>query len=217
MRHNQNTPSLDPINNKLSRDPRTQLDSKRITVYCFTIGLVIFLSIFYHHHRGSKPKAVVGQTIPLKITATYLKTLTPGEHTLISARGYYLKNFNLLLLKKYHHFAGYDVITPLEISVGHRLLLVDRGWRPQSQSSLLSHQPSIPVPYNSPHLATLIGYSHYPLSATFLLPNIILARRESIIVRAVPFHFLKLQFKQPILPFILQLDSQQPDGFIRSG
>lgn len=216
MRHNQNTSSPAPANIKLPRNPRTKLDSKRITVYCFIIGLMIFLSMFYHHHRSSKPKAADGQTTPLQVTATDLKTLTPGEHTLISARGYYLKNFNLLLVKKYHHLAGYDVITPLEISVSHRLLLVDRGWRPQSQSSLLSHQPSIPVPYNSPHLATLIGYSHYPLSATFLLPNIILARRESIIVRAVPFHFLKLRFKQPILPFILQLDSQQPDGFIRS-
>ena len=132
------------------------------------------------------------------------------EFQRVRASGYYDSAHQLLLDNRtYHGVAGYHVLTPLRLSEQGAAVLVNRGWVPVGSSR--RELPDIAV---GQALREVRGQLRFPAR------NFVLGEGEPFqgwpyrIQRLEPARVAKL-LGYPLLPVVVQLDREQPDGYVR--
>lgn len=110
--------------------------------------------------------------------------------------------------KFYQGKPGYEVLTPIRMAHQHKLLLVDRGWVPALGSAL----PSI----TSKNPQQMTGYIKYLNEYQFILgENILESGKTPLVMQKIDISEISRLTKEEFYPFILRLDPESPDGFVR--
>lgn len=134
----------------------------------------------------------------------------PMQFHPIQITGIYDNNHSLLLDNRfYNHQVGYEVLTPFQVD--DSIILVNRGWipRPLSRAQL-------------PKLDQIIG--HQSLSGTIYFPphnSFILSHKKTAddtwpnIIQKIDFEQIQTLLNYPVLPFIIRLDEQDPNSYVR--
>jgi len=132
------------------------------------------------------------------------------QYQKVLLKGQYLDELTIYLQNQYHKDRlGYDVLTPIKIKNDNKLLLVDRGWLPEQI------QPTIhEIPRTS--RGTLIsGYLKSFNEYQFILGKNILNDTFPLLIQKINFSELEKMTHETFYPYVLRLDSTQPDGFTR--
>lgn len=127
--------------------------------------------------------------------------------------GTYLPDRQFLLDNRvYRGRAGYHVLTPLRLAQSDAVVLINRGWVPQG--STRADLPSLPV--QSRHEMRVEGLIDFPADKVFTLGEG--EDREPGWPKVLQRVRLDLQAQQlgaRILPLVILLAPEQPDGFVR--
>lgn len=129
----------------------------------------------------------------------------------VKTRGHYLNSLTVLVQNRfYHDTPGFEVLTPLQMPEDKKLLWIDRGWIKQPENKLL---PEIPSATNDQkikgHIKLLDEYQ-------FILGNNILQPdNKPIVVQRVDINELGQIMHQAFYPFVLRLDANEANGYVR--
>ncbi len=105
---------------------------------------------------------------------------------------------------------GFEVLTPLRIADSNKLLLVDRGWVPKQGSTLL---PMITPVDTSQHIT---GYLKLFNEYQFILgKNIIAPDKKPLVMQRIDLQEISHVTKNEFYPYILRLDPEDANGFVR--
>jgi surfeit locus 1 family protein len=105
--------------------------------------------------------------------------------------------------------AGYHVLTPLILSE-QAAVLVNRGWVPLGRS-----RDELPDPIVDREFRTVLGRVKVPLSDTFMLGEEESRSAWPYRIQRVNTERLGAELGYPLLPVVVLLDPDQPDGFVR--
>ncbi len=159
-----------------------------------------------------------------ELLATYQKNLTTKPEPFqqinqnadvqfqrVVVKGDYLNDLTMLLQDQFHNDqVGYDVITPVRIPGEKKLLLVDRGWVEKPQNSDL---PIIAATKGHP---PIMGYLKMLGEYQFILgDNILAPTQRPIVMQKIDVNELSRITNQEYFPFILRLDAQASNGYVR--
>lgn len=154
-----------------------------------------------------------GGSITADLDAGNIATLARYQH--VQLRGRYDDEHQILLdnMPSQHGRPGYRVLTPIELSSGG-WLLVDRGWR--EPGATRSEIPDVSVDRaertiagridSLPRAGMALGQADMDASAPW--PRVMNFPTAEAVQRAL---------NRPLLPGLVLLDPDQPDGYERSG
>ncbi len=128
------------------------------------------------------------------------------------AQGHYDAAHQYLLDNKVHAGrVGYQVLTPLRLDNTDAVVLVNRGWVPQGATR--ADLPEIPAPGEA---VIIQGKLDFPPDRVFALGEGE-ARHAGWpkVIQWVEVELLREQLDANLLPMLVLLDAQQPDGFVR--
>lgn len=180
------------------------------------LPILILLGI-WQLHRADEKNLIVNEyqtrTIsqPLQLT-----DLTHSGRDLsyypIKISGQFDNKHTILLDNKFYlHQMGYQVITPLILN-NHQTILVNRGWI--SQGSNRQQLPLIPAVTG---IQNISGIIHHVAKHQFTLEDINnLAVTWPLRIDKIDFPLLQKALGYPIYPYIILLNPDQPNGFIRN-
>jgi surfeit locus 1 family protein len=178
------------------------------------LGLLLSLSV-WQLHRGQAKEAMLAQyahagvQAPAAFNPQQLATLQPLR---VIVSGRYDDQHQLLLDNQSNHQRpGYEVWTPLRLADGN-LLLVNRGWIPQSGTR--AAPPSPTVPQGEQHV---IGYWRTLSEPGMRLgqPNCEKASQFPQIVNYPNVAELRCTLGEPVLNGEVLLDVSADGGFVR--
>lgn len=129
----------------------------------------------------------------------------------LRVKGHYLNDRTMLLENKFHKSrVGYEVVTPFAIADSHRVLLINRGWIPRQYDRELLRLASVPGE------KTVTGYIKLLDEFQFILgKNILNPLQWPLVMQKIDIKELQRLTHWDIYPFILRLDKNQADGFVR--
>ena len=130
------------------------------------------------------------------------------------ARGRYDPGRQYLLDNRVHQGrVGYQVLTPLRLAHSDAVVLVNRGWVPQGRT----REDLPPLPVASQGVVTVAGMIDYPPADPFTLGEGE-ARDPGWpkVLQQIDFELLSQQLDARLLPLVLLLGPDQPDGFVRN-
>ena len=144
---------------------------------------------------------------PIQITARLLgpdRSNFPAEvHGRFDGEGQFLWDN-----RTYQGQPGFHVITPFVITPGETRILVDRGWIPLSGS-----RENLPIPKIPEGPKVISGYLYGSK------PGFTLEERapeyDSVLRQNLDLSAFASSAPYPIQPYVLRLDMEQPDGFVR--
>jgi surfeit locus 1 family protein len=150
------------------------------------------------------------QTAPLNLS----QVIVQPEHFKyypFQVSGYFDNAHTILLENKYHdHQLGYEVLTPMTIPGEKSQILINRGWIVASlRRNILPQFP----PVNG--LQTLVGQVYVPEKAFILGSTFDQTQNWPLRAQAIRLEDFSQVLHTPLLPFMLLLNPQQPNGFIR--
>lgn len=160
-----------------------------------------YLAADYEARSHLKPLSM----IPTKVNPTlqFYPVLLKGK--------YDNKHQFLLDNRIYHHQVGYEVLTPLQLTDYHILILVNRGWIPQGES-----RHSLPILKPITGLQFIRGRLKIPSQKELVLNKM----EENPgqwprVVQKIDLSSLKDALGKPLSPYIVLLAPKTPNGFIR--
>lgn len=140
--------------------------------------------------------------------------ITPPENLnfhLIQLTGEYDNQHTILLDNKiYHDQVGYQVLTPLVLT-NHKTVLINRGWIAQGIS-----RQTLPAIANANGRQIIMGTIRTPEKSFTLGPNEI-AVSWPLLVQQIDFSDLHKITGKEYYPVIIELNPDQPNGFVRDG
>lgn len=129
------------------------------------------------------------------------------------ARGEYDGRHQFLLDNKVHNGrVGYHVLTPLRLAHSDAVVLVNRGWVPQGRTR--QDLPALPV--SSEGTVTVEGVIDLPPEDVFTLgEGEDRAPGWPKVLQRIRFDLQGSQLDADLLPLVLLLGPDEPDGFVR--
>lgn len=130
----------------------------------------------------------------------------------VKVKGRYENDRMILLQNRMHrHEIGYEVIMPFKIKDKNKILLVNRGWISRKKNLYeLSKLASVRG------MQTIQGHIKLGNEYQFTLGNDLLNPGHwPLLIQKIDFVKLHQLLKSPLYSFILRLDPNQPNGFIR--
>lgn len=130
----------------------------------------------------------------------------------VEASGQYDPRFQFLLDNQLREGrSGYEVLTPLRLAGGEAAVLVARGWLPAAPER--DRLPELPIEALETHVRGVLDRGPgvglrlgEPAEADSGWP-----RR----LQYLDYQYLSAQLPYPVLPYLIRLDAEQPDGFLR--
>lgn len=117
----------------------------------------------------------------------------------------------LLIDNKIHRGqAGYHVLTPLELSRGDKIVLVNRGWVTLGKTR--ARLPLIKAPAVD---GSIRGIVSIPDTGGFRMGEVRLKNEWPQVIPFVDIDAMQAQFQNQLLPFILWLDPEQAGHYAR--
>lgn len=184
-----------------------------------TLLVVYLLSSlgFWQLHRADEKRtmlehhAQIGQAAPVSVDTKIIEKDQP-----IQVTGTYDSEHVFFLDNQFHqHQIGYEVIEPVlqASSPNAPIILVSRGWVPAPTDR--KKLPALSAPTET---VTLDGTAYFPSKSLILLghnwdkntKNAWPKRIEKIDIMTI-----QKWLKKPVYPFILRLNPDEPNGFIR--
>ena len=134
----------------------------------------------------------------------------PLQYERIRVQGQFLPHVILLDNQHYQHRFGYQVLSLLRLNNGH-LVVVDRGF---VEGDISRQQlPEIDTPKG---VISVEGSVYYPSSRTWLLGNVFEKKQaNTLVIEQVNMKFLRHFLHKSVYPFMIRLDKNARDGFIR--
>ncbi|MFI4917953.1 MAG: SURF1 family protein [Legionellales bacterium] len=134
----------------------------------------------------------------------------PQQYQRIRLTGHYLADVFLFDNQHHQHQFGYDVLSPLLLSNG-AVVMVDRGW--VLGDGMRRAFPDIKIPKG---LVELHGSAYYPSQNQWLLgPGVEEKENKLTILERLDVKLLGSILQKKTYPFIMRLDQQDADGFVR--
>lgn len=129
------------------------------------------------------------------------------------ARGTYDAAHQFLLDNRVHQGrAGYYILTPLRLANSDSMVLVNRGWVPQGRTR--ADLPELPV--KSQGTVTVEGVIDFPAKNAFTLgEGEDRASGWPKVLQRVRYDLQASQLNSELLPLVVLLNPDQPDGFVR--
>jgi surfeit locus 1 family protein len=140
-----------------------------------------------------------------------LKSAAGLEYQRASSAGYYDSAHQLLLDNRTHDGrAGYEVLTPFVLRNSEVAVLVNRGWLPLGESR--DRLPDIAVDEGQ---RTVTGRLKTPSADVFMLGEQEPRQRWPYRIQRIHIQTLSEELERTLLPVVLLLDGEQPDGYLR--
>ncbi|CAM2749685.1 Uncharacterized conserved protein [Legionella steigerwaltii] len=134
----------------------------------------------------------------------------PLQYERIVLKGKYLSQIFLLDNQHHKHQFGYDVLSPLELSDG-TIIIVDRGWVPGELTRRVL--PNVQIPKGTVELQ---GSTYFPSKNQWVLgPALEEKGNKMIILERVDDQLMSQILQKSVSPFIIRLDKQDTNGFVR--
>lgn len=185
------------------------------TLLCLFFFLLFCLLGNWQLHRYHFKKALLtafqqrisGEPQPLGQLAP---PMTNWQFQPVKVNADYLDDLTILLQNRYYHDRlGFEVLSPVKIAGEKKMLLVDRGWVPAGIGSSLPHVNTV----KSNHL--IVGHIKLLNEYQFILgENITDIRSRPLVLQKVDITELERVMHQTFYPFVLQLDTDQPNAFV---
>lgn len=178
---------------------------------------VLFISLGnWQLHRAIEKEQILrayqSQVKSTPVALENLSTATDWHYRHVSVTGQFDNPHVLLLDNKIHeHRAGYEVIIPFQLAQGGNRVLIDLGWIPAPEDR--TQLPIIPALTG---LQTLTGVIYQPIRPPFLLGQATeIHPRWPLRIQGLDFNAIQTALKQPVPPFVIWLDPNMPQGFVR--
>lgn len=130
----------------------------------------------------------------------------------IKVKGHYENNKVILLQNRIHqHQVGYEVIMPFKAKNQNKILLVNRGWIAEQKN--LTKKSKLFSVYGQ---QTIQGYVRILGEYQFILGEALINPGHwPLLIQKIDFHQLHQLLKTPLYHFVLRLDPQEANGFVR--
>lgn len=157
-----------------------------------------------NQYRGDKGSVVIRLNAGMRSAGDL-------EYQLASSVGHYDSAHQLLLDNRVHEGqAGYQVLTPFILRNSEVAVLVNRGWLPLGRSR--DQLPDVAV---SETQRTVTGRLKLPPAEVFMLGEEEPRQAWPYRVQRIHIQSLSEELQRVLLPFVLLLDNDQPDGYLR--
>lgn len=129
----------------------------------------------------------------------------------VNVKGRYDNASTMLVQNQlYKGQVGFEVLTPIRIANDNKLLLVDRGWVPDSKDHALPKIEDVSGEQN------ITGYIKIFNEHQFILgKNILNTESRPLVMQKIDVNEISKIMHQEYYPVILRLHASQPHGFIR--
>jgi surfeit locus 1 family protein len=197
----------------------------RLSLTCFNVRFtpswtmsvlaLLFFSLFirlgfWQIQRGEEKKNMIhAQKIQEQQNPVFWTghQTAPVQYKRIRIKGTYLPQIFLLDNQHYQHQFGYNVLSPLEHSDGS-VILIDRGWIPKEMPD-----KGIQIPKG---LLILEGSAYFPSKNQWVLgPDSEEKENKMILIERLDTQMISQILQKTVSPFIIRLDKQDPNGFVR--
>lgn len=156
------------------------------------------------HYQGDKDDAVIRLDADMKSAGSL-------EYQRASSIGRYDSNHQLLLDNRTHEGqAGYQVLTPFILQNSEVAVLVNRGWLPLGNSR--DQLPDVTV---GDIQRTVMGRLKTPPAEVFMLGEEEPRQEWPYRIQRIDIQTLSQELQRSMLPFVLLLDNEEPDGYLR--
>lgn len=172
-----------------------------------------FWQLHRYHYKQDLLRHYHSASESAPITLTEFETRSDGAFQHIDIQGRYIDDKTILLDNRwYHHQLGYEVLTPVRLTGEDKAVLVNRGWVPAPPT-----RQELPVIKPGRSVHDIIGY------VNLINPNIFILGENVSDVKSWPIRIQKVDVSQlsqlvgiELYPFVLRLDVNQPNGFVRN-
>jgi len=156
------------------------------------------------HYRDDKGGAVI------RLDAD-MKSASGLEYQRASSIGRYESDHQLLLDNRTHEGqAGYQVLTPFILRNSEVAVLVNRGWLPLGNNR--DQLPDVDVDETQ---RTVVGRIKIPSAEVFMLGEEEPRQGWPYRIQRIQLQALSEELRRTLLPFVLLLDNEEPDGYLR--
>jgi surfeit locus 1 family protein len=167
-------------------------------------------------HRAEEKEAMLAQAavyrnaLPVTLDPATADAAALRYH-LVQAEGHYLADRQLLLDNQVESSrVGYHVLTPFLLRRSGKVVLVDRGWVPLGESR--QRLPEVPV---TGHERRLVGTVDRPPQVGLHLGSGSGTGDWPRVIQYVVPTELAQALNRPVLPLVVRLGPDQPDGYVR--
>lgn len=206
-----------PDNNKGIRLGQLRFRPRLIPAIATLILLPILIRLGFWQLQRAQEKTLVLETYEQRrqspeVNINGLKEVADMQHYPVKATGVYDVKQHLLLDNRVHNGrVGYQVITPLLLAGKEHALLVNRGWIPMG-----STRQDLPDVATGTFELMVHGVAKHPSRPVFEVS------REAAyeagwpkVVQYVNTDELAGILGYPVMPFVLLLNPEESDGFVR--
>ncbi len=129
----------------------------------------------------------------------------------VKAQGSYLNSLIILVQNRfYQDEPGFEVLTPLQMPGDKKLLLIDRGWIKKPANGLLPDIQAVSTEQKIAGHIKLLDEYQFILGKNSLSPE-----SRPLILQRMDIHELSQQTHLSFYPFILRLNANEANGYIR--
>ena len=174
--------------------------------------LFVRLGFWQIHRADEKKKMIVAQKTHEKQKPVHwtTKQKLPLQYERIIVKGHYLPQIFLFDNQHHQHQFGYNALSPLELTDGS-VVMIDRGWVPGEMTRRIL--PNVQIP-NS--FVTLQGSVYFPSINQWVLGPVLEKKGNQImIIERIDTQLISQVLQKTVSPFIIRLDRQDPNGFVR--
>ncbi|MGD2073704.1 MAG: SURF1 family protein [Gammaproteobacteria bacterium] len=192
---------------------RPRLGTSLITL--LLLAMLIGLGFWQLDRAGQKRELLAGYNAEPNTAAIRLESGRDSyedfAYHLATAAGQYDRLHQFLLDNRTHNGrAGYHVLTPLQLRGGDVGVLVNRGWIPLGQS-----RSELPDPRPEAGARTVLGRIKLPVTDGFMLGEEQPRAGWPYRIQRVDTARLAEELGYALLPVVLLLDPEEPEGFVR--
>lgn len=183
-----------------------------IVLTVFILSLFLRLGFWQLHRADEKKQMIEAQKIQehAKPVLWTPKQPLPLQYERLQLVGHYLPNIFLLDNQHHQHIFGYDVLSPLECADGS-IVLIDRGWVPGDMTRGIF--PSVTTPKG---LIQIQGSVYFPDKKQWVLGPVLEKKgNKTTIIELFDEQLVRELLQKVVYPFIIRLDKQNTDGFVR--
>lgn len=179
---------------------------------------VVFFSLFvklgfWQIQRAEEKEAMLSmkESFALKEPLQWNETMKlPQHYEHIKVYGTYLPQLFLLDNQHHQHQFGYDVLSPLLLSNG-RVVLIDRGFIAADVTRVTV--PQIKIPEGR---IEINGSTYHPEKNPWTLGDKFEQKTQNTtIIEVFDAKILNQLLQKKVYPFIIRLDKDNPNGFVR--
>lgn len=176
------------------------------------LSLMTSLGVWQLHRAAEKQQMLDNEAWQSKRSAEVWQPsmVNPRQYQKVTVSGYFLPEILLLDNQHYQHQFGFHVISPFQLE-NKQLILVDRGW---IKGDINRRQfPAAPI---SSEQRQIQGQIYYPSKKVWVLGEEIEEKTTMLaIIERIDANSLSQLLHKSVYPFIMRLDRDEADGFVR--